>query len=467
MNRHAASKKREAIPTGPHGGSRSRKGYVLFVAREKEQKITRKRGAHATNLLGFALAVAVLLTAFLYLTLLLQYEHPIIKEEGANSLVWGGSTPRARANKIANKFSTMSVETSSSSIAADELPAAQSTAANNSRSETQLYWNLSCPFESFTLSQSYMATSGHNNTKEEQIYGLERAEAARQFSIESRALEKVHAALQSGAFAGRRIVFDGDSLTRQLFISLGCLAWGSGYVTSHQTEWREFTDEQATALRQHFPRFIHKGEHSAILGSYVQLQGGTELIFEDRHRKSDKTMYRGNKQVQKLIDWTLACQENRTILQGGKRLTNKDVVVINAGVHPDRNKQVDHIKKLLECVSGKQQRAGGHHMLPRFIYMMTSLQHFWTKKGTFDARFMNEKEFTCRRKTEDCQRQCGDKVNFGPLAPLLGEVPDQSDLGHLKVWRGDCTHWIMPGVTDAWAGELATYLQRPKSRTKN
>jgi hypothetical protein len=461
MNRHASKKKREAISTGPHGGSGSRgEGYVLFVRGEKEQKITRKRGAHVTNLLGLALAVAVLLTVFLYLTLLHQKQHII---EGTDSLVWG-STPRAGANKAANEFSTVSVETSSS-VAADEPPATQSQTVKDSK--TQLYWNLSCPFESFKLSQSYMATSGHNSTKEEEIYGLERAEAARQFSIDSRALEKVDAALQSGAFAGRKVVFDGDSLTRQLFISLGCLAWGSGYVTSHQTEWREFTDEQATTLRRHFPRCIQKGEHSTILGSVIKLQGNTELIFEDRHRKFGKTMYQGNKPIQKLIDWTLACQENRTIIQDGRRLTNKDVVVINAGVHPDRNKQVDQIKKLLECVSGKQQRAGGHHMLPRFIYMMTSLQHFWTKKGTFDARFMNEKEFTCRRNTEDCQRQCGDKVNFGPLVPLLGEVPDQSDLGHLKVWRGDCTHWIMPGVTDAWAGELATYLQRPKSRTKN
>jgi hypothetical protein len=40
-------------------------------------------------------------------------------------------------------------------------------------------------------------------------------------------------ALENGAFDGRTIVLDGDSLTRLFFISLGCLAWSAGYVIEY------------------------------------------------------------------------------------------------------------------------------------------------------------------------------------------------------------------------------------------
>ena len=75
MNRHARVRSSARLSTGPHD-SESCEGYALHVAGEKEQKITRKRRGHVTNLLGLALAAAVLLTVFC-----LHHEQPTITQE--------------------------------------------------------------------------------------------------------------------------------------------------------------------------------------------------------------------------------------------------------------------------------------------------------------------------------------------------------------------------------------------------
>jgi hypothetical protein len=121
MYRHHASpdKKHEAMPAGPHGG-------IGIVDGEKQQKLTRKKGEHVTNLFGLTLAAC--LTAFLCLTLLHPTKQSII--EGTGSLALGSRrraiANKAIANKAENEFSTVSVETSSSVAVVDELPASNS-----------------------------------------------------------------------------------------------------------------------------------------------------------------------------------------------------------------------------------------------------------------------------------------------------------------------------------------------------
>jgi hypothetical protein len=60
-----------------------------------------------------------------------------------------------------------------------------------------------------------------------------RAQWALDFSNNAHAYKRVFHALENNAFDGRKIMFDGDSLTRQSFISLGCFAWNAGYVEDY------------------------------------------------------------------------------------------------------------------------------------------------------------------------------------------------------------------------------------------
>lgn len=98
--------------------------------------------------------------------------------------------------------------------------------------------------------------------------------------------------------------------------------------------------------------------------------------------------------------------------------------------------------------------------------MVTPLQHFWTAKGVFDARDLREDRYDCRKVAPDQhQRQMGDKGHFGNITSLLGATLDQRALGDLHIWRGDCTHWIMPGMTDVLAAEFGELVQNMTART--
>ena len=320
-----------------------------------------------------------------------------------------------------------------------------------------LYWNLSCPLESSKLSQVFMgsvARARHmiNDTSTEDIHGLRRAHLARAFSEQHHSLQRVAAALRSHSFDGRRIIFEGDSLTRQLFTALACLAWGNGYMESERTDWKEWDEAEYNKLQSHFPGFFRKGRHSMLVNSVVQLKGGGQLVYRDRYPVTGNNMYRNSVSLQRYDAWTGACSRNETILSVDQTpLTSSDVIVINAGLHPDRNTQFDKIRTLVRQCQGAQY--------PKFVYMLTPLQHFWTKKGTYDARALVDDKWTCRPSVPDFQRQYGDIEHFEPLAPLLGQHLDQRDLGDLMIWRGDCTHWIMPGMHDVLAAELADVLQ--------
>ena len=88
------------------------------------------------------------------------------------------------------------------------------------------YSYSNCPFTMAKFSQYELAmSSSSGNTL--------RAEMALNLSNEHKAYDRVYNALENSAFDNRTIVLEGDSLTRQLFISLSCLAWSAGHVKSY------------------------------------------------------------------------------------------------------------------------------------------------------------------------------------------------------------------------------------------
>lgn len=99
--------------------------------------------------------------------------------------------------------------------------------------------------------------------------------------VDRHTLEWIHAALEDGFFKNHWIVFEGDSLTRQVFTSVACLAWGNGYMLSEETDWKKWMQEQYNWLNWHFPGFKRKGKHSMISCCEVQLKDGGHLIYRN------------------------------------------------------------------------------------------------------------------------------------------------------------------------------------------
>ena len=81
---------------------------------------------------------------------------------------------------------------------------------------------------------------------------------------DKKAYERVVVAFEQGAF-NRTIILDGDSLTHQLFISLGCLSWLAGYV------------EDFTIPHQH----VHSKDTNEILMNTHCT--ASSVVFTDAH----------------------------------------------------------------------------------------------------------------------------------------------------------------------------------------
>jgi len=91
-----------------------------------------------------------------------------------------------------------------------------------------------CPFILVKFNQHLLAKKGPFTSKNDRLMNSEiRAQWALDFSNNAHAYKRVFHALENNAFDGRKIMFDGDSLTRQSFISLGCFAWNAGYVEDY------------------------------------------------------------------------------------------------------------------------------------------------------------------------------------------------------------------------------------------
>ena len=131
---------------------------------------------------------------------------------------------------------------------------------------------------------------------------MKRAQNSWKLSNDIMAFERVEKALKSGAF-NRTIVIDGDSLTRQLFILLGCIAWSAGYV-----------DEYERPLMK-----IHKGDTNTILKN-AHLHSSSKFI-NLAHVKlvgSGAIYYVGNPTKEKIvasiiISWRVVPQKRRTL----------------------------------------------------------------------------------------------------------------------------------------------------------
>ena len=326
------------------------------------------------------------------------------------------------------------------------------------------YTYSNCPFVMAKFSQYHLANEGPFTSKADRlINSFDRAQAALDFSNEARAYERVVSALEKGAFDGRTIVLDGDSLTRQFFISLGCLAWSAGYV-----------------IECDVPMDISEGGSNSVLknGKYdasskmfsegvIKLKGGGKIYYIGN--PSDKMI---EPLSERMIHAACDNNTNTTRKYGYKARYNfrekdfltlkaKDVVVFGrmtsygAGHHQH---YISTYKKFSQCMQDAKSKSTLKRW-PHFMYQLGSVESFWTKSGRYgDDRIDGGDNMSCQSSVKTTSHRDEERVELGGLMPFIGDTIDVKNLGELHVWHGDCLHWQQPGVPDLYAGELADFL---------
>ncbi|KAL3922737.1 MAG: hypothetical protein SGILL_002040 [Bacillariaceae sp.] len=284
----------------------------------------------------------------------------------------------------------------------------------------------------------------------------------------------------------RRILFIGDSLIRQVFISWICLSWDR--VEDYSIPW--FHNRQ---VRTRQPNSIGSGPHSKFEEGRVLLRGNVELIYhhgmggllelgEEYHTEETETWLKAcylgkpfTALAPKYLNWTktdtshLERLDPRSTIRSDnverERLTfnSRDIVLINASVHGSRDFNLKNIIDLFECKKMQKvdEKPKLKHLWPNFYYVMTGPSHFPTKTGAFDKKLLEvEDDFGCIETSTYKEPQVEEETKLKGYLPLIGHntLKLQMESGHLHVGGKDCLHWMQPGIPDLLAADLARYI---------
>jgi hypothetical protein len=248
--------------------------------------------------------------------------------------------------------------------------------------------------------------------------------AALRFEPEHCTLDNVNGTELDRALAGRHLHLMGDSLMRQVFISLGCLLHSA--IAEFDIPWTEWTCGKESKP------CIKSGPHSGFHHGRIILASGTEIRFDGRKLSSE----------------------------GG-------IVVFEQGVHDSVRagalKLVDELFKLANL---------DIHAL---IWMPTPPQAFHTDTAEFNSYELLDlppgEADLCRPSVADHRRAAETEAlrESGAIDLLRAAIVLEGveHLGHSKVGNGfrserhpggDCTHYCMPGVPDEMARVLYNIL---------
>jgi hypothetical protein len=286
------------------------------------------------------------------------------------------------------------------------------------------YWNLSCPWEW----SKYSCAHQHQSDK---------ARASIQFVRDilngsaSCSLDPFNGEAFVRLLQGRTLVFFGDSLSRQHFISTACLLYSSKNVKLEKDGIIWSSKWVCHGARN----CISSGRHSGFLDGCVSFAVGDSacnVCFEEHKDASDIR------------------QELEKIKMKHNLSSHHDIVLANLGVH---GSQIANVPWLISAA-----KAGA----PIIIYRETSPQHFSSLSG----------EYTKSIGVNNCKPSIGSlqRLQAKENSELVGRMPFlainswSAQAGELKIGAGsgnvpDCQHWCMPGVPDVWSVQLFNYLQ--------
>eukprot|EP00977_Amphora_coffeiformis_P020213 scaffold8005_cov275-Amphora_coffeaeformis.AAC.31 len=360
-----------------------------------------------------------------------------------------------------------------------------------------LYYNLSCPFEWSKYSCIHQGQS-------------ERAAASRELLVQHRQTiidlfgMQSHLPVQRKPLLPRnsRLVLTGDSLMRQVFVSLACLLHSFGNTTSNTNATTSMIQDARVDWMYSWPchntiNCVAGGPHSGFSVGSLWLTNGAEIHFlphggasrskqeEDMYERFERELLDNND-----VDTTInnitnnynATTEPGHITLGkvrksalpsrhGVELSHRDILVASVGIHYSLRESEVTAQRLARIGQAlqqqqqqQQQRSHSTTALgqPQLWYMTTPTQHFDTADGQYERNHSNTSQ-TCTNTTRTNPRLEMEQrvLRSGGGGVLLMEYNDL-DFGYAHIGHGDCSHYCMPGPPDLVALRL---LQRTASLT--
>eukprot|EP00578_Thalassiosira_sp_NH16_P012411 CAMPEP_0181123316 /NCGR_PEP_ID=MMETSP1071-20121207/25830_1 /TAXON_ID=35127 /ORGANISM="Thalassiosira sp., Strain NH16" /LENGTH=310 /DNA_ID=CAMNT_0023208441 /DNA_START=356 /DNA_END=1288 /DNA_ORIENTATION=+ len=265
----------------------------------------------------------------------------------------------------------------------------------------------------------------------------------------------------------KRILFSGDSLLRQLFISIGCnaLSWPSfspSWNGKNLVEHAEIPWKDEWPCSKNFC-IINHGSHGGFDAASIRLVNGMELHFVPHMGFKDDFTSETNileRLHQDIEDYGRITFGKKTAMPPGG--PHVDVLVFNVGIHHSNlyqaQKKISNfanwIAKPLMKLRNLNELNDGHSPT-QTIYVTTPTQHYNTSNGQWHHHMTPE------------DIRCVDEIQSNPQAELEKELLtpgvnvdvlldyDDLNLGGLHVRKGsDCSHYCMPGVPDVVAARL-------------
>ncbi len=310
------------------------------------------------------------------------------------------------------------------------------------------YFNLSCPFEWY----KYSCAAIQENEIDEQVTA-----AAMQYYQQH--LAEIYRAFDSAYHhpqqqQPKRIFMTGDSLLRQLFISLACNAFSLNIVQQSEIQWRQ---EWPCPKKLATTCVFTGGQHSGFDAASIRLTNGMEIHFVPHRGFAYGDMSKGEPDVLERMKWQIDNLGNRigfgkkTALPPSGPMTH---FVYNVGTHYSiwtSRKILTHFVKEIATPLMKNERR------PKIIYVVTPTAHFNTGDGQYIRRgdVMDDEKSKCVERISHNPRAKMEKriVKEGVSVDVLIEY-DDLDLGALHVQKGDCVHYCMPGAADLVAARL-------------
>lgn len=308
--------------------------------------------------------------------------------------------------------------------------------ADQWRTPSSLYYNLSCPFEW---------------SKYSCVHQSEVAKADHSFNFTRMHFHTIKEALNVGFPSRTRVMLVGDSLMRQLFISIACLLAGDKHtLEKFRMDWMEHWPCHGTA------NCIPGGNHSGFNVGSLIFNNGAELHFLPHSgslRLSEpQIVKRFSKELLKGGGITFGKNTALPTEGDSNSLSRDDVLVFNIGIHS----KGDKTKALLNEFAQFGSQLLKQRSRPRLIYVTTPAQHFQTNTG----QYMGNHSPGCVDRVKSNVRK--DK-EVKALAPGINVdlVLDYDDLelGSYHIGGNDCSHYCMPGVPDFVASRLIMALR--------
>lgn len=261
--------------------------------------------------------------------------------------------------------------------------------------------------------------------------------------------------------AGRKMLLMGDSLHKQAYQSLNCMAgeertgpyfskerkMGRSFLKSgpFQTDWLQlFFNYDAGKLVELNAGAIN-GIHWEDQQSWIDAcEAGQPFYFRD-------ACINDAPQVDE-------CDTNNKTAK--IVLGRDDFVFLYKTKHNRKEENLEKIIALGKCMQSAKRNGINHPDWPHIVYTVSQPTHWATKDGSYDRNHSTDNPCVKISHAKETERLKKELSAVKGLFPILGRISffKQRLLGNYHMDNGDCTHWMLPGVQDIVTAEIIEWM---------